>query len=105
MNHELIETQFVDLATQIPTLTVANLAYKYQLLEQAYKQVSEQWHIDSINYQIVESLFHLSLLARRERVHPVYANMPVLEWTKSPSHTQTLCWLNQLNNCIRKVSA
>ncbi|MGI2227772.1 hypothetical protein [Shewanella frigidimarina] len=100
-----LERDILNIGENIENLKVSNLAFRYIQLEFAYRQVCELWFTDALEYQIVESLYHLSSLARRERVHPVYANMTVSEWTRAPAHTQTLCWLNQLKSSLRKARA
>ena len=99
-----LDQDILDIAKNITNLKVANLAFRYIQLECAYRQVCEQWNQDTINYRIIEALFHLAMLARKERVHPTYANMPVSEWTRAPSHTQTLCWFNQLRSSMNKAA-
>lgn len=97
-----IDQDLLNIAENIDQLNVANLAFRYVQLEYSYRQISAQWTQDSLDYRIVESLFQLALFARKERVHPIYASMPIVEWTRMPSHAQTLCWLNQLHSCMRK---
>ncbi|PIX72247.1 MAG: hypothetical protein COY92_14205 [Shewanella sp. CG_4_10_14_0_8_um_filter_42_13] len=100
-----IEKDILDIGEHISEFSVANLAFRYLQLANAYRLVAEQWTNESLNYQLIEALFHLALLARKERVHPVYANISIVEWTRTPSHTHTLCWLNQLKTCMKKVKA
>ncbi|MEH6454732.1 MAG: hypothetical protein V7749_00290 [Cocleimonas sp.] len=100
-----IERDILIIGETITELSVANLAFRYLQLANAYRQVADQWKNESLNYQIIEALYNLAMLARKERSHPIYANMSVVEWTRSPDHTQTLCWLNQLNSCMRKARA
>lgn len=87
-------------AQNLAQLTVANLAFKYVLLEKEYMTIADKWLEGTPDYLLTEALFHLALLARRERVHPAYANMLIFDWVKAPSHTQTLCWFNQLRNAL-----
>lgn len=86
-----IEKDILDIGEHISEFSVANLAFRYLQLANAYRQVADQWTNESLNYQLIEALFHLALLARKERVHPVYANMSIVEWTRTPlAHTYAL---------------
>lgn len=101
----LIDENTILLASQAPYLTVSSLAFNYVKLAKIYQQNANYWHEESWDYLIIESLFHLSRLARLERVHPQYANMQVQQWARSPSHAQCLLWYSQLNNAVKKVLA
>lgn len=99
---EILNREIISTAEQLPQLTVANLAFKYGLLEREYMTIADKWIDASTDYLLIEALFHLAMLARRERVHPVYANMLINDWVKAPSHTQTLCWFHQSRNAVRR---